>query len=154
MKNNFCRLRNCKGFSVVFLLLVLPALMALLGTVYRLVILIEFKREFRFNCLTRSSILQRELLSDRSDSLNKAKKLLEKLNEFNTNKNSPIKYYVTLSDYPKNETGNETIAEQRLVYQLKYSWLQDFYLNCGISSTYREGQWQHKIVYSTNVDKY
>lgn len=153
MKNNIFNSKNSKGFTIVFLLLILPTLLTFLAILYNLVMLIEFKSEFRFKCIKQSLALQQELLKDPTNSLQKSTELLEILKAIKYNVSSEV----TLSDYPKYETGTHNDSEKNLVYRLNYSWLSNLYsgnLSCGAKLIKKEGLWHNKIVYSTNTDKF
>lgn len=150
LKSNTFKHKNSRGFTTVFLLLMLPTFLTLLTIIYNLIIIIEFKSEFRFKCISESLSLQKQLLTDNANSLQKSLNLLKKLK----NIHSPVKYSVTLSDYPKYELINSNNTPQNLVYELNYSWISNFYLICGVKLTKKEDQWHQEIIYSTNKDKY
>ena len=141
--------RNNKGFSVVFLL-VLPTLIALLALIYHLVYLVEFKNEFRFKCISESFKLQKALSEKTVDGLEKATEILEKLKNIST----PIKYSVRLSDYPRSEPQSNEKLPSSLVYELNYTWIENFYLKCGVMKAIRNNEWNYEIIYSTDAAKY
>lgn len=146
MKNITFKHKNSRGFTTIFLLLILPTFLALLTIIYNLIIIIEFKSEFRFKCINESLSLQKQLLESNTNSLKKSLNLLKKLK----NIHSPIKYSVTLSDYPKYELINSDNPSQNLVYELNYTWISNFYLICGVKLTKKQDQWHQEIIYSTN----
>lgn len=154
MKNNIFIRKNSEGFVFVFLVLLLPTLMALLAIIFQLVFFTEFRNEFRFMCINESLAIQKELSLTKTGGLIRANDLLEKLKKIK----SPYKYYVSLSDYPKYESENPANTDQSLVYRLNYSWLSNdhltSYLICGIRLKHKVGQWQYETVYSTSVDKF
>lgn len=150
LKNITFKHKNSRGFTTVFLLLILPTFLTLLTIIYNMIIIIEFKSEFRFKCINESLTLQRQLLIDNANSLKKSLNLLQKLKKIN----SVVKYSVTLSDYPKYESINTANLQHNLVYQLNYSWISNFYLTCGVTLLKKEDQWHHEIIYSTKKDKY
>jgi|GEM_PF-5387291 len=138
-------LRNCKGFSLVFLL-TLPTLMALLALIYHVVYLIEFKSEFRFKCINESLTLQKGIITSTADTIAKTNGLLETLKSIST----PIKYSVLLADYPKFDTQTNAEPTTSLVYELNYTWIEKFYLKCGVIKTIKDNEWHYEIIYSTN----
>ena len=135
--------------------------MALLALIFKLVLFIEFKSEFRFKCINESLVLQKELLINPANSFEKATALQERLKNINSARTSSLKhntaYTVILTDYPKYESVNANNTHQNLVYQLKYSWVPNLnlsYLACGIKAVKKEGLWHYEIVYITSMDKY
>ena len=135
--------------------------MALLALIFKLVLFIEFKSEFRFKCINESLVLQKELLINPTNSFEKATALQERLININSGRVSSLKYNtsytVILTDYPKYESVNANNTHQNLVYQLKYSWVPNLnlsYLACGIKAVKKEGLWHYEIVYITSMDKY
>lgn len=150
MKSIISRRNNADGFAMIFLLVALPSLLPLLFVIYKLIFIIEFKSEFRFKCISESLILQKALFREHTNSLKQSRELLEKLQTIQ----SPIKYYVTLSDYPKYETAKASDLKRNLAYKLNYKWISDFSLVCGTTLIKREGQWHYEIIYTTNEDKY
>lgn len=154
MKNTLSSPKASSGFVVVMLLMMAPVLAALLAFVSRVVMLVEFRNEFRFNCITESLALQKQLEHSRANGKISATELLIRLQKIN----SPMKYYVTLTDYPDYESENEQDAPKTLAYQLKYSVLPsdpaDHQLTCGIRLRKAEYKWQYESIYSTEEGKY
>ena len=98
--------KSSKGFALIILLMLTPVLATLLALVFRTVMILEFKSEFRFKCINESLVIQRQLLETRTSGRLPATKLLIRLQKINT----PIKYYVTLSEYPEEyEDGIEAL---------------------------------------------
>lgn len=150
MKNNTSDNINSKGFAAVFLLLMLPSLISLLSVTYQLVFLIEFKSEFRFKCINESIKLQNDLLNEKKDGRDRSLELLEKLKDIK----SPIKFIISLSDYPEYESANSSRNIQTLAYSLNYEWIESLRLTCGARFIKKEGLWRQEIIYSTGADRY
>ena len=154
MKNSPSPLCSSKGFVLVTLLILAPVLAALLALVYRIVLLVEFRSEFRFKCITESLALNRELSHSHSNGKLSAAELLFRLQKIET----PLKYYVTLTDYPEFESETPENATQTLAYRLNYSVLPGEpavnELSCGIRLRKAENKWQYESIYKIKKDKF
>lgn len=136
------------------LLILAPVLAGLLALVYRVVMLVEFRSEFRFKCITESLALHKELSHSHISGKVAAGELLLRLQKIET----PIKYYVTLTDYPDNESEAPENTVQTLAYRLNYSFLPGEpagnELSCGIRFRKAESKWQYESIYITKEDKF
>ncbi len=154
MKNTLSFPKASSGFVVVMLLMLAPVLAALLAFVFRIVMLVEFRNEFRFKCITESLALQKQLEHSRTNGNLAATELLTRLQKII----SPIKYYVTLTDYPDYESETEQDEPKTLAYQLKYSMIPGdpagHQLTCGIRLRKAEYKWQYESIYSTNEGRF
>lgn len=154
MKNTPSLLRSSNGFVLVMLLILAPVLAALLALVYRVVMLVEFRSEFRFKCLTESLALHKELSHSHISGKVPAGELLLRLQKIET----PIKYYVTLTDFPDYESETPENAPQTLAYRLNYSVLPDEpagnELSCGIRFRKAGNKWQYESIYKMKEDKF
>ena len=141
---------NNSGFTIVFLLITLPTLLALLTLIYHLVYLFEFKNEFRYLCISESLNLQNEEWVDITTAHKKSTELLQKLKKIN----SPVRFNVRLANDPKYEPQNTAEDVLPPVYvlqsELRYIWVKSFYLKCGVIKIKKDNQWQYDIIYSTN----
>ncbi len=154
MKNTQSSPKASSGFAVVMLLMLAPVLAALLAFVFRIVMLVEFRSEFRYKCITESLALQKKLEHSRANGKLSATELHIRLQKII----SPIKYYVTLTDYPDYESETEQDAPKTLAYQLKYSVLPGdpagHQLTCGIRLRKAEYKWQYESIYSIKEGKF
>lgn len=154
MKNTRSRRKHSSGFALVILLMLAPVLAALIALVFRFVMLVEFRSEFRFKCITESLLLQKQLENSRTNGELPAKELLIRLQKII----SPIKYYVTLTDYPNYESETQQDAPKTLAYQLKYSILPGdpagHQLTCGIRLRKAEYKWHYESIYSTKEGRF
>ena len=154
MKNARLRRRNSSGFVLVLLLMLAPVLSALIVLVFRIVMLVEFRSEFRFKCITESLALQKQLELSHANAKLPATELLTRLQKII----SPIKYYVTLTQYPNYESETEEDATRILAYQLKYSMLPGdpagHQLTCGIRLRKAEYKWHYESIYTTKEGKF
>ena len=137
---------NNAGFTIVFLLITLPSLLTLLTLIYYLVYLVEFKNEFRYQCIHESLNLQNEQWVDSTTAQKKSDALLQKLKKIN----SPVQFDVRLANAPVSESQNTAEYVFSQVYELQYKLVESFYLKCGVIKIKKDNQWQYKIIYSTN----
>ena len=145
--------KSCDGFALIMLLMLAPVVGTLVALVFRLVMIVEFKSEFRFTCINESLAIQKQLAQTRTNGLIPANELLQKLQQINT----PIKYYVTLSEYPDYESASLQNRLMTLAYQLKYSVLpgdQAGHFTCGIRLRKAEQAWHFESIYTTNGDRF
>lgn len=154
MKKTRSPFRDSSGFVLVMLLMLAPVLAALLVLVFRFVMLVEFRAEFRFKCITESLALQKQLEVSRTNGELPAKELLLRLQKIET----PIKYYVTLTDYPDYESETRQEEPKKLAYLLKYSILPgepaNYRLTCGITHRKAEHAWQYESIYTTKEARF
>lgn len=149
---------NNKGFTNIFLLLVLPSLLTLLTLVYYIVFLIELKNEFRFVCITESLRILKTASEQPTSSVAVLKEiflLLQKLKLIR----SPLNFSVRLLDYPKSEAQTLNNRNLAVVYQLKTkSQHLKYELNCGAQLFKKELTWHYQIIYEilyeTKMDKF
>jgi hypothetical protein len=133
-----------KGFISLALL---PLLMGLLYLVSSVVIIAEFKKEFRFICITESLNLQNELANN-IQSFNElseqgSKLILTKLE----NIKSGVKYLRLEYKHPKIESENQELEAFELSYHLHYKFLTEFELKCGVKRIKENNQWKNQIIY-------
>lgn len=154
MKNSPLPLKNSDGFVVVILLMLAPVLFAIIAVVGRIVILAEFRSEFRFKCMTESLQIQKHLEHTPANGEHLATELLFRLQKIVT----PIKYYVTLTDYPNYESENQQDKPKTLAFRLKYSLRMgepaEFEMTCGIRLIKAGDEWQYESIYSMKEDKF
>ncbi len=133
-------------------------------TLISTVLLLEFKKEFRFVCINESKkileelnpVYQKILLADESEkkpiqsiynqlSYKKAYELKLKLSRINES----IDYLSLEFHNPKIESLNPFIEASDLVYTLNYKYLKSYELrlNCGAKLNRKANKWDFEIIY-------
>lgn len=140
-------LKNFDGFINVVILILLPVLLGFLSLIAQLVFITELKSEFRFNCINGSlAVLKTKTLS--------LEDVLKKLESMK----SPLRFSISLPDFPDSETETKPESVQKVVFRLKYEGLSKPLLTgtviCGIERTIKEGIWHYQSIYSTKEDKF
>ncbi|MEQ1722917.1 MAG: hypothetical protein ABL930_07050 [Pseudobdellovibrio sp.] len=133
-----------KGFLSLALL---PLLVAILYLVSTVVIVAEFKKEFRFICITESLNLQNKLLNN-IESFNElseqgSKLIFTKLKKIK----SGVEYLKLEYVNPKIESQNQELAAFELSYYLQYKFLTEYELKCGVKRIKENNQWKNQIIY-------
>lgn len=150
---------NCKnGFSSVITLILLPLITFIIYSVASVVVITSFKAEYKFICIDESLKLQEKLISElvHSAAFNQASrenfnlaakvgslKIAEKLNQIKTG----VQYNNFSFIYPKIETENPDMSHFRLVFDLDYSFINKYRIQCGVKLLKENNIWKSEIIY-------
>lgn len=152
-KLNFCNFqKNKDGFASIVTLIIMPLMATLLSVVSGVVIITSFKREFRFICLNESLALQKQLLNILNT---------KQINSFNIiakngsaliahklkNIKSAIEYKNLKVMYPKIELHRPDPEVYRLAFNLEYSFIKTYSIECGTKLLKENNKWKNEIIY-------
>lgn len=161
-QNMKIKLKNLKsnnyGFAILITLILLPLLTLILYAVANVVIVTAFKAEYKFICIEESLKLQAKLLqflptaSHRNksnvDSFNNLSQqgafyITEKLKKIKTS----VQYNILNSTYPKIESNNQVFTSHKLAFNLDYTFINKYHVECGVNLIKENNLWKSEIIY-------